>query len=112
MPHRQTRTKRFNLRATGRQDELIRAAARIRGANVSEFILESACSRAEQAVADQAHFVLSKDKWNEFLKALDRPARVKPELRRLFAEKTILEEDDAGGREAKTVSSRKARQGA
>jgi uncharacterized protein (DUF1778 family) len=110
MPHRQTRTKRFNLRATGRQDELIRAAARIRGTNVSEFVLESACYRAEQAVADQAHFVLSKDKWNQFLKALDRPARVKPELRKLFAEKTILEEDDAGGSKIKTVSSRKTLQ--
>src|SRR5713226_7121641 len=46
----QTRTKRFNLRATPRQEQLIRVAAKRQGLNVTDFILESACEKAEQTL--------------------------------------------------------------
>lgn len=106
-PKQHVRTKRLNLRATHGQDELIRAGAQIRRVNVSEFVLESACKQAEQDIADQVHFAVPKDKWNEFVRALDRPARVKPELRKLFAERTVLVGSNQV--EDKTVSGRKAR---
>ena len=57
----QTRTKRFNLRATPKQERLIRVAAEQQGVNVTDFILESACERAEQSLADQTHFVLDQN---------------------------------------------------
>ena len=88
---RQSKTKRFNLRATGSQEKLIRVVAELEGRSVTDFILESACKEAEQMLADQQHFVLSESQWKAFTKALDRPAQVKPRLRRLFSEPSILE---------------------
>jgi uncharacterized protein (DUF1778 family) len=78
------RTSRLNIRATRRQEQLIRTAAKTRGISVTNFILHSACLQAEHAIADQRDFVLPAEKWRAFASALDRPARVKPELARLF----------------------------
>ena len=87
----QTKTKRFNLRATPKQEHLIRVAAERQGINVTDFILDSACEKAEQALADQSHFVLNEKQWAEFMKALDGPPRVIPEIKRLFSELPIAE---------------------
>jgi len=87
----QTRTKRFNLRATPKQERLIRVAAERQGVNVTDFIIESACERAEQALADQRHFVLDEKQWGLFMEALDAPPRVIPEIKRLFSEPPIAE---------------------
>jgi uncharacterized protein (DUF1778 family) len=80
------RTRRINLRATDRQAKLIRTGATASGVSVTEFILDSACLQAEHLLADKREFVASGAQWKAFLEALDRPARVKPELRRLFSE--------------------------
>ncbi len=85
----QTRTKRFNLRATPKQENLIRVAAERQGLNVTDFILESACEKAEQALADQSHFVLNEKQWALFMEALDAPPRVIPEIKRLFSNPSI-----------------------
>jgi uncharacterized protein (DUF1778 family) len=37
------------------------------------------------------HFTLSDKQWKAFTEALDRPAQVKPRLRKLLAEPSILE---------------------
>jgi len=87
----ESRTKRFNLRATPKQENLIRVAAERRGLNVTDFILESACERAELTLADQAHFVVNQEQWDRFMKALDEPPRVIPQIRKLFAEPPIAE---------------------
>ena len=88
---RRSKTRRFNLRATNSQVKLIRVVAELEGRSVTDFILESACKEAEQALAGQQHFVLSEIQWKAFTKALDRPAQVKPKLRDLFSEPSILE---------------------
>jgi uncharacterized protein (DUF1778 family) len=82
---------RFNLRVSASQERLIRSVAAKRGMSVTDFILESACSRAEEALSEQTTFALAPAEWNKFVAALDRPARVKPRLARLFAERTITE---------------------
>jgi uncharacterized protein (DUF1778 family) len=89
----QNRDRRFNLRATARQETLIRAGAKVRGVNVTDFILESACTRAEQVIADQTTFTLSPQKWKAFCEALDRPPLVqpKPRLKRLLSEPSVAE---------------------
>ena len=66
-------------------------AADRRGISMTDFILESACTRAEEAVADQIHFVLNDKQWKAFTEALDRPAKVRPHLRELLTEPSILE---------------------
>lgn len=85
------RLSRLNLRATAREDALIRTAAEVRGVNVSEFILESACASAERELADRTRFEVSEEKMVAFVEALDRPAKANPRLRKLFAEPSILE---------------------
>jgi uncharacterized protein (DUF1778 family) len=39
----------------------------------------------------KVHFTLSDQQWKAFTGALERPARVKPRLRKLLAEPSILE---------------------
>ena len=88
---KQSKDRRINLRATSVQESLIRAAADKRGLSMTDFVLESACTRAEETIADQVHFVLSDKQWKAFNDALERPPRVRPRLRKLLAEPSILE---------------------
>jgi uncharacterized protein (DUF1778 family) len=90
---RKKRTERFNVRVSDREARLIRLGAEHRGVNITNFILESACVRAEQEIAEARHFELSSKDWQMFSAALDRPARVKPRLKRLFTEPTVLEQN-------------------
>ena len=87
----ESKSKRFNLRATPKQDNLIRVAAKVRGIDVTDFIIESACEKAQETLADQTHFVLNEKQWAEFMKALDEPPRIIPEIQKLFSEPSIAE---------------------
>ncbi len=86
------RTERLNVRVSDREARLIRLGAERRGVNITNFIFESACVRAELEIADARHFELSSKDWQRFSEALDRPAQVKPRLKKLFAESTVLEQ--------------------
>jgi uncharacterized protein (DUF1778 family) len=88
---RQARDRRFQLRATVREEKLIKVAAERRGVNVTDFILGAAREKAEAALADQNHFVLDDRQWKRFMDALDQPPRVIPQIRKLFAERPIAE---------------------
>ncbi len=85
----QPRNRRFQLRATASEGELIRVAAERQGVNVTEFIMRSAREKAEEALANQTRFVLDDVHWRKFIAALDRPAQDKPRLRRLFKEEHV-----------------------
>jgi uncharacterized protein (DUF1778 family) len=86
-----TRDERLNVRVTSDQARLIRRAAKTTKANLSSFLVESACIRAEEALASQQHFVYTAKQWDVFTKALDRPAQVKPRLEALLNDPSILE---------------------
>ena len=90
---RTIRTRRINLRATDRQEKLIRTGAETTGLSVTNFILDSACSQAERVLADKREFIASPKQWRAFVEALDRPAQIKPELARLFSETGVLERE-------------------
>ncbi len=85
----QPKDRRFQLRATVREETLIKIAAERQGVNVTDFILRAAREKAEEALADQTRFVLDEKQWKEFMEALDRPAREKLRLRRLFRESHV-----------------------
>ena len=85
------RSARFNLRATKAQDKLIRRAAEETQSNVSAFVLESACLRAEETLASKQHFEIKPAQWNAFIAALDREPQQKPNLRKLLTEPSVLE---------------------
>jgi uncharacterized protein (DUF1778 family) len=84
------RTERLNLRVTEDQARLIRRAVKATQANISSFLVESACLRAEEALASQKHFAYDAKQWNAFIAALDRPAQDKPRLRALLNEPSVL----------------------
>jgi uncharacterized protein (DUF1778 family) len=91
MPTSPARSRRLNLRATPRQQKLIRLGAEQRGMNVSHFILESACLQAEQSLADRSRFAVGARQWNRFVQALNRPPQEKKGLRRLLSQPTVLD---------------------
>jgi uncharacterized protein (DUF1778 family) len=86
-----TRTERLNVRVTSDQARLIRRAAETTKANLSSFLVESACLRAEEALASQQHFVYTAKQWDAFAAALDRPTQDKARLRALLHQPSILE---------------------
>src|SRR5437899_1356570 len=88
---RPKRTKRLNFRATQSEKRLLETAASRQDVTVSEFVLESACTRAEDILAEERHFALSPDRWKAFVSALDRPIQPKPRLRKLLTEPSVLE---------------------
>ena len=87
------RTGRFNFRISAPEEALIKAAARVRGLSASQYVAESAARQAEMDLADRCHFNLPADRMAAFEEALDRPVRDKPRLRRLMAERTVLERE-------------------
>jgi uncharacterized protein (DUF1778 family) len=68
-----TKTRRIEARATERQEDLIRRAAALIDTSMSEFILETAVSRAEEVLAERTWFTSSAEKYEEFLDRLDAP---------------------------------------
>jgi uncharacterized protein (DUF1778 family) len=86
-----TKTSRFNLRATRDERSMIMRAAAAQGKKVASFVIESACQKAEQVLAEQRSFALSSAKWNAFVEALERPARRHPRLSRLLSESSVLD---------------------
>lgn len=88
---RRKRTGRLNLRTTPTEDRLFETVAAKQGVSVSKFVLESACTRAEDILTEERHFALSPDRWKAFVSALDRPVQPKPRLRKLLSEPSVLE---------------------
>jgi uncharacterized protein (DUF1778 family) len=90
-PNNLAKTARFHVRATDRQAKLIRAGAERKGLKLTDYIVDSLCAQAEMDLADQNHFVVPKEKWNAFLKELDRPPKAPAGLKRLFSRVRVAE---------------------
>jgi uncharacterized protein (DUF1778 family) len=86
MPTRTARTEKLDLRITRDSKMTLRAAAAVTRRSVSEFVLESALARADEALADRREFVLGSPQWKAFVAALDAPPRQLPRLKRLLEE--------------------------
>ena len=79
-----TKTHRMDLRATERQNLLIRQAATVTDRSVSDFVLTSATLEAQRALADQRVFPVSEDQFAHFQEIVDRPVTDMPKLRKLL----------------------------
>jgi len=78
----QGKSARLNLRATPQEKRAIEAAARMRHMSASQFVMQASLHAAEAALVEQTRFALPPDRWDAFVVALDRPARVIPALER------------------------------
>ena len=87
MPARTTRSEKLDLRLTRQAKSTLQAAAAVSRRSVSQFVLESALERADEALADRRIFSLNGAQWKAFLAALDAPPRPSlPRLERLLRE--------------------------
>lgn len=91
---RTVRSEKLDLRLTPSAKRIIADAADSLGRSVTDFVIESALSRAHEALPDRRFFALNSDKWLELQKALDAPARPLPRLKRLFDEPSVFESRD------------------
>ena len=64
----------------------LQAAASASHRSVSDFVMESALSRAEETLAKRRIFALDAEKWASFQAALDAPTRPLPRLKALLEE--------------------------
>jgi uncharacterized protein (DUF1778 family) len=89
--NRTNRTEKLDLRLTPAAKQALMAAAQADRRSVSEFVLDSALSRAEETLAQRQHFGLDAAKWTEFLGALESAPRELPAVQALFAKPSPFE---------------------
>jgi uncharacterized protein (DUF1778 family) len=88
-----TRSEKLDLRLTRADKRALQMAAAAARRSVSEFVLESALARAEEALADRREFKLKGAQWEAFVAALDAPPRALPRMARLLSEPGFLDKE-------------------
>lgn len=91
MPTTETRSEKLDLRLTPAAKQKLYSAAAAAHRSVSEFVLESALSQADETLADRQHFGLNADRWTAFMSALDAPPRPHVRTERLLNEPSIFD---------------------
>ena len=91
MVQRTTRTEKLDLRLSRAAKRTLQAAASAEHKSVSEFVLETALSEAEERLADRRVFTLDGKNWDAFVAALDAPPRRHSRLERLFHEPSVFD---------------------
>ena len=86
------RSARLGLRATLEQEAMLRRAAEVSHKSLTDFILDSACQAAEQALLDQRLFMASGAQYQALMDFLDQPEQVNEGLRDLFSRKSPWED--------------------
>jgi uncharacterized protein (DUF1778 family) len=76
------RRETLNIRIRAEERDLIDRAAKARGKNRTDFILEAARQAAEDALLDRALITVNPKAYAEFLARLDAPAKPNERLRR------------------------------
>ena len=94
MAHRIKRTEKLDLRLSRAAKQTLQAAASAERKSVSEFVLDTALSEAEERLADRRVFTLDRKNWDAFVAALDAPPRRHARLERLFSESSVFDSKD------------------
>ena len=83
---------KVQLRMRMLQKDVISRAAELRQTTMTSFMIEQSFQAAQQILADQTHFYLSPEKWDEFCAALDAPPQKKPKLKKLLTGASVFDE--------------------
>jgi uncharacterized protein (DUF1778 family) len=81
----------INLRAPIQARELIDSAAAAEGKTRTEFMLDSACRRAQEVLLEKRVFLLAPDKYDDLMRLLEAPPRPSGALKRLLLGKAPWE---------------------
>ena len=78
------RTEKLDVRVSPSAKAKLQAAASAAHRSMSDFVMESALSRAEETLAERRVFGLDAEKWAAFQAALEAPPRPLPRLQALL----------------------------
>jgi uncharacterized protein (DUF1778 family) len=81
---------RLNFRVREEQKAVLEEAAALSGRSLTEFVLASAQSAANDILADRSRFILPAEQWHAFVAALERPPRELPRIATLLASPSML----------------------
>lgn len=81
----------IQIRASAGTKAILNRAAALRGQKLSEFMLDSARTRAEETILDQRLFALDDETYRIFLAMLDSPAKPDRTLRARMKRKPAWE---------------------
>jgi uncharacterized protein (DUF1778 family) len=81
----------IQIRASAATKAILNRAAALRGQKLSEFMLDSARTRAEETILDQRLFALDDEAYKTFLAMLDAPAKPGKALRARMSRKLAWE---------------------
>ena len=84
---------RLELRIEPERRRLLDEAASETGMSTSAFVLSHATSAAQQVLADRSTFVLPAERWDSFVKLLDREARPMLGLAAFLASPSVLDQE-------------------
>ena len=90
--------ERIDIRTTPRVKNILLEAAEAINKTMSEFVIDSAMTKAAEVLADRRMFFLNEKQWQEFMAVLDAPATPMPRMERLLREPSILERQDRRNR--------------
>jgi uncharacterized protein (DUF1778 family) len=90
---RARRTEKLDLRLTARDKGLLQEAAKIERRSVTDFVLHSALTKAEETLIERRTFYVDAETYDRFLAALDAPPRDHPRLTRLLTEPSVFDQD-------------------
>lgn len=85
------RTEKIDVRVSSSAKAKLQAAAAASRRSMTDFVMESALARAEEALADRRIFGLDAERWAGFLKALDAPPRPLPRLKALLTKRGFFD---------------------
>jgi uncharacterized protein (DUF1778 family) len=88
-----SKESKVQLRLRADQKAMLARAAQLRQTTLSNFMLVHACEAAQQVIAEQVDIVMSPTEWKAFCKALDRPPREIPALKKLLKEASVFDPD-------------------
>ena len=85
------RIERLAIRVSPAAKRILLSAAETRHKTLSEFVLDTALTEAENTLAEKRQFILGDDAWNAFQQALDAPPRSHPRMSRLLNEASVFD---------------------
>ncbi len=85
------KSERIDIRTTPSVKRALQDAAIVSSKTVSEFLLDSALTKAAEVLADRRLFLLDDEQWENFMAALDAPTEPMPRLEKLLREPSVLE---------------------
>jgi len=91
MPISSQRSDKIDIRISPAAKRILQEAARERHTTISQFVIDSALSSAQNVLAERTRINLDAEQWDAFVAALDAPVARHPRMERLLKEPTLLD---------------------